>query len=145
MLYCGYSGVGKTTLCAETDGIDLDSSNFEKVENWEAGYISMASKLAVDGKDIFLSAHPCVIEMLMKLELDFVLIIPDGNKDEWVARLAFRWAQNKTDGNLKALADCVQNFEKDMEYYHNLNCRKIKVHAKKIQTDLKKQLLQLIY
>lgn len=145
MLFCGYSGVGKTTLCAETDGIDLDSNTFKKVKNWQVNYIYTARKIEADGKDVFLSAHPCVIETLMKLKVNFILIIPDGSKEEWIARLMFRWARNKTDGNLKALMDCIQNFEKDMQYYNNLNCRKIKVCAKKIQTDLKDKLLQLVY
>ncbi len=144
MLYCGYSGVGKSTYCKKVDGIDLDSSVFKKEPNWEVGYIAEACKRhALDGKDVFISAHREVIEMLLKLEIDFVLLMPDGSKEEWLSRLSFRYFQNRTDGNKRAILDCSVNFDKDMAYYNSLTCKKVKIKLKPIQTDLEEKLLYL--
>lgn len=145
MIYCGYSGVGKTTYCKKVDGIDLDSSNYFKRKGWEVGYCNDAVKKSADGKDVFISAHQEVIQYLTKNNIDFVLIIPDGNKNEWLSRLYFRYYQNQTDGNRNAIWDCAKNFDEDMAYYNTLNCKIIKVHALKIQTDLEEKLLKIVW
>ena len=145
MLYCGYSGVGKTTFVQKVDGIDLDSSSYEKKNNWEENYVKDAIKKGIDGKTVFISAHRKVVEYCLKNNIDFVLIIPNASKEEWVSRLIFRYFQNRTDGNFNAVKDCLDNFEEDMLYYNQIECKKIKVNAKEIQTDLEEKILKIIF
>ncbi len=129
MIYCGYQGCGKTTYCRNnpTTTVDLDSSAFAKVTNWEQTYVETALALS-ENKKVFISAHQEVIEYCMKNDIAFTILAPAYDKEVWRARLEFRYRKNSTLGNLKALMDFEQNFEKDINYYKSLVAQGVRVH-----------------
>ena len=135
MIYCGYQGVGKSTYCRNHPNttIDLDSSAFKKEELWEVAYVNQALALMYStGKDVFISAHSCVIEQLASLDAPLIILIPGMNKDAWKSRLEFRYYKNPTEPNLKAVYDFIKNFDKDMEFYkecETAGCKVKKVTA----------------
>ena len=115
MIYCGYQGCGKSTYCkAHPDTtIDLDSSNFPKVDKWEYNYIAVARELELTtNKAIFISAHQCVINALRALHIPFEVFVPAHDKEAWRHRLAFRYNNAPHQCNFNALADFEKNFEK---------------------------------
>ena len=119
MIYCGYQGVGKSTYCRNNPNttVDLDSSNFEKVDNWYVDYVETAVRLSKD-KDVFISAHKEVLAYLRRQDYYFELIVPEDSKELWAKRLEFRYFKNPTIANLKALHDFNLNFDKDMDLYN---------------------------
>lgn len=128
MIYCGYQGVGKTSYCKQhpTTTIDLDSSAFEKYPKWEENYIKIALSLSQD-KDVFISAHKEVIEYCINNRIIFAIVAPKASKEMWRARLQFRLYKNNTVPNAKALTDFELNFEKDMEYFSQLQAQGVSV------------------
>lgn len=118
MIICGYQGVGKSTYCRNNPDttIDLDSSNFKKVNGWEDNYIDTA--LNYKDKKVFISAHINVIKALRKRNIPFTILAPIMSKEAWRARLEFRYFKNPTVPNMKAIYDFLQNFEADMNFYH---------------------------
>ena len=141
MLICGYSGIGKTTYCKiHANAYDLDSSMFGKINNWEAEYIRHAQMLAVQGKDVFISAHKEVINYLQRNNIPFILAIPAETKEVWELRLKLRYAQTHADYALNALRDFYQNYDNDMKFYASLQGVKI-IHINcKVQTTLANEL-----
>lgn len=131
MIYCAYSGCGKTTYCKKHPDttFDLDSSSFKKEENWEVVYVSIARILSESGKNVFISAHQVVIKYLIANKIDFELILPSHEKEIWSKRLGLRWEMTRTQGNWNAFVDCNENFEKDMKFYESCDCVKHYVEA----------------
>lgn len=139
MIICGYQGVGKSTYCRNnpTTTIDLDSSNFKKVEHWEENYIKTALSFSKDDKNVFISAHRNVIEYLISNEIPFKVLVPNEKKDVWRSRLEFRYNKVQSFANLKALYDFDLHFEDDMLYYEELEKRGVtvcKVNARIVTT-----------
>ena len=129
MIYCGYQGVGKSTYCRNNPNltVDLDSSMFTKEEGWENGYVEKANEISNNGKQVFISAHPIVIETLIAKGYKFAVLIPSMDKMVWKTRLEFRYLKNPSRPNLNALNDFVLNYDRDMAYYHNLENRGVKI------------------
>lgn len=135
MIYCGYQGVGKSTYCRNHyNCVDLDSSNFKKVDGWYREYINTAITLNKQGNDCFISAHQCVINHLLEIGEQFVLIIPDEDKSTWRSRLEFRYYKTKEQYALNALYDFDKNYDRDMAFYNSLQVPTIRVNAKIITT-----------
>lgn len=139
MIYCGYQGCGKSTYCkAHPDTtIDLDSSNFPKVDKWEYNYIAIAHELELTTKKIvFISAHQCVINALRALHIPFEVFVPAHDKEAWRHRLAFRYNNAPHQCNFNALADFEKNFEKDMAFYLTLPAEIVHYVSAKVVTDM---------
>lgn len=130
MIICGYQGCGKTTYCkTHNNAVDLDSSMFIKNEGWEIRYVETAIKISETGQNVFISAHQAVINYLISQNIFFKLLVPALNAKAWKNRLEFRYNANPTQGNLNALTDFNNNFEKDMEFYYRLNYPNFTMHA----------------
>ena len=137
MIVCGYQGCGKTTYCKNhKSAIDLDSSNFNKTEKWEAQYLRVALSLSEAGYNVFISAHPEVIFYCLDNNIKFELLIPAQNKEAWRSRLEFRYNINPTQGNLNALKDFEANFDKDMIFYRSLTNVTIHEVSAKVVTNI---------
>lgn len=139
MIYCGYQGCGKSTYCKThpTTTIDLDSSSFAKHDGWEYEYIQKARRLEQKtGKNVFISAHQCVIKALQKLHITFEVFIPAHDKEAWRYRLAFRYYNAPHQGNYNALADFDKNFEKDMTFYFTLPSEIVHYISAKVVTNI---------
>lgn len=128
-IYCGYQGTGKSTYvnAHKNECIDLDSSAFRKFKGWEIGYINMALSFSKLGKKVFVSAHKEVIEYCKNNKLNFAIVAPKESKEVWGARLEYRYYKNPNIVNLKAVNDFKQNFEKDMNYYKELESNGVRV------------------
>lgn len=122
MIYCGYQGVGKSTYCRNNPSttVDLDSSNFKKLEGWEKEYIAVAKHFSDLGKKVFISAHRVVIEELIAQGIEFQVLVPAMDKMAWKSRLEFRYFKNPTVPNIKAIHDFVLYYDSDMQYYNTL-------------------------
>lgn len=131
MIYCGYSGCGKSTYCKKhpETTIDLDSSSFAKTPGWELYYITKAVELSQTGKHVFISAHQTVIKCLQKYNIPFELFLPAYNKAVWGQRLRLRYALNPTQCALNAIKDFEENFDSDMAFYNALTCTKHYIQA----------------
>lgn len=131
MIYCGYQGCGKSTYCRNhTDTtIDLDSSMFVKREGWEENYVALAKQLSDLGKNVFISAHQVVIICLLKLNINFELLIPEQNPKAWRSRLEFRYNLNPIQANMNAILDFDKNYEIDMAFYKELKVPKHYISA----------------
>ena len=61
MIYCGYQGIGKSTLGGKFNIIDLESGNFwvnnVRVNEWYAIYANMAQHLSNQGFIVFTASH----------------------------------------------------------------------------------------
>ena len=130
MIICGYQGCGKTTYCRNhSNAVDLDSSMFVKTEGWEVNYVEVALKISATGQNVFISAHQAVINYLISQNVFFKLLVPYQNAKAWKSRLEFRYNTNPTQGNLNALTDFNENFEKDMEFYYRLDYPNFTMHV----------------
>ena len=72
MIFCGYQGVGKSSICnIENGSIDFESSNFFVNEirpnTWVDIYINQAIDLNNQGYDVFLSTHKALRNRLNEL------------------------------------------------------------------------------
>lgn len=139
MIYCGYQGCGKSTYCKvhPDTTIDLDSSNFPKVDRWEYNYIAVAHELELTtNKAVFISAHQCVINALRDLHIPFEVFVPAHDKEAWRHRLAFRYNNAPHQCNFNALADFEKNFEKDMAFYLTLPAEIVHYVSAKVVTNM---------
>ena len=127
MIICGYQGVGKSTYCRNNPEttVDLDSSNFKKVEGWEDSYINTALKYV--NKKVFISAHPSVINKLHERGVKFIILAPKMNENAWRSRLEFRYFKNPIEANMKAIYDFYKNYDSDMKFYYNCEKKGITV------------------
>lgn len=96
MIVIGYPGIGKSSyvrrnVCA----IDLESSCFQKENNWAVSYCNVAIDLANQGFDVFVSSHDAVRKALIASGYDelFAIYPSIDMEKQWVTRLYDRyWA-----------------------------------------------------
>lgn len=134
MIICGYQGVGKSTYCRNhvDSAIDLDSSNFKKVENWHKEYVKQAMHLSNSGKDVFISAHEIVVKEVLSYGQDFILLVPEEKEHVWRTRLEFRYAKNPSLPNLKAIHDFTLHFHDDMAFYSKIEKENNFCHVRRV-------------
>lgn len=87
---------------------------------------------------MFVSAHSDVIMFFLERGEEIEILAPCEKKETWRARLKFRYYQNPTLPNLKALRDFEQNYDGDMAYYKELEEAGVKVRwiRAKVKTNL---------
>lgn len=125
MIYVGYQGIGKSTICQNIDKcVDLESSNFyvdgERNENWHKIYVSIAEHLSNQGKIVFVSSHKAVREEMAKLGIPFKVIYPSLElKGEWIKKLSDRYHLDMTEKNYKALKFAVVNYDESISDLSN--------------------------
>ena len=112
MIYIGYQGIGKSTLCkSQIKAIDLESSLFtypnenqemKRDPNWYKPYVNIAKDLSDQGYSVFVSSHKEVRTELRNYT-KCVAIVPDLSlKDEWVFKLKDRYNMEETSGDPNA-------------------------------------------
>ena len=120
MIFCGYQGVGKSSICNRENGyIDFESSNFfvnEMRPNvWIDIYINQALSLNEQGYDVFLSTHKALRNRLNELNIDFTVITPSKDlKEQWIERLNNRYRNNPSIKNMKALKNAEECYEENV-------------------------------
>lgn len=121
MIFCGYQGVGKSSICNRENGyIDFESSNFfvnEMRPNvWIDIYINQALSLNEQGYDVFLSTHKALRDRLNELNIDFTVITPSIDlKEQWIERLSNRYNNNPSLKNMKALKNAEECYEENVK------------------------------
>ena len=121
MIFCGYQGVGKSSICNRENGyIDFESSNFfvnEMRPNvWIDIYINQAVSLNEQGYDVFLSTHKALRDRLNELNIDFTVITPSIDlKEQWIERLSNRYNNNPSLKNMKALKNAEECYEENVK------------------------------
>ena len=112
MIYIGYQGIGKSTICKyNIKGIDLESSNFKyendnheivRDEKWYKAYVNIAKDLSNQGYSVFISSHK-EVRTELKNYADCIAIVPDLSiKDEWVEKLKERYLLEEESGGVNA-------------------------------------------
>lgn len=120
MIFCGYQGVGKSSICNRENGyIDFESSNFfvneMRPNMWVDIYINQALSLNEQGYDVFLSTHKTLRNRLNELNIDFVVITPCIDlKEQWIERLTKRYRNNPSIKNMKALNNAEECYEENV-------------------------------
>ena len=121
MIFCGYQGVGKSSICNRENGyIDFESSNFFVNEirpnTWVDIYINQAIDLNNQGYDVFLSTHKALRNRLNELNIDFTVITPSKDlKEQWIERLNNRYRNNPSIKNMKALKNAEECYEENVD------------------------------
>jgi hypothetical protein len=87
-IICGFPGVGKSTLFANSQGkiTDSDSSKFDKSQ-FPQNYINHINQKLDEGYTVLCSTHKIVRDALVANGMDFVLVYPALNcRDEYIDR-----------------------------------------------------------
>ena len=119
MIYCGYQGIGKSTLGGKFNIIDLESGNFwvnsVRVNEWYAIYANMAQHLSNQGFIVFTASHKIFRDYLNEQGIEFTTISPSVDlKDEWVKRLEERYNMTKLNKDYKALMNAKEKYEENV-------------------------------
>ena len=121
MIFCGYQGVGKSSICNRENGyIDFESSNLfvneMRPNMWVDIYINQALSLNEQGYDVFLSTHKALRNRLNELNIDFTVITPSIDlKEQWIKRLSNRYNNNPSVKNMKALNNAEVCYEENVK------------------------------
>lgn len=121
MIYVGYQGIGKSTLCNNVlDCIDLESGNFfvdgKRCDDWYKVYANIANHLSLQGKNVFVSSHKVLREHLVKESIPFVVIYPSIElKDKWVEKLKQRYELTKKEKDLRALLNAQEKYDENID------------------------------
>ena len=129
-VYCGYPGVGKSSIAGEwifdkNDGydhtiIDLESSLMrsytgQKPDNWAEIYVRYVEDLINQGVNVMCSTHPEVRAELECRGIEYINIFPAlAIKYWWVDRLQARWKNDPSDKNKAAYDRAVNWYEHDI-------------------------------
>ena len=129
LIIIGYQGIGKSSYAQTStrkEAIDLESSLFycegHRPEEWEKIYCNVAMSLASNGYTIFISSHRNVINELIHSHsnddnFSIVIVTPSHNlKDDWIAKLHYRYVNDNTDKNYRAYIDAQNNFTEEVNY-----------------------------
>lgn len=125
----GFPAIGKSTLTRSTAGnalglIDLESSCFniynhptgemQKADYWVTCYVNIAKDLSDQGYNVFVSSHSAVVDQVLHQDPNAIIIVPSVKlKDQWIKRLANRYAEDQSDKNFRALERVAKHFEED--------------------------------
>ena len=136
MIFVGYQGVGKSTLCRSSmyaeafdteTCIDLESSCFwvkdgndrVRSRNWEKVYVQMAANISRQGFHVFMSSHTGVRSALCDSAFDDIkkaIIFPSLElKDEWLERLKQRFDETKLTKDEAAYMNAKTIYEKNIQ------------------------------
>lgn len=125
LIVVAYQGMGKTTLSSNNElYLDLESSMYPKVLGWEKKYVDDAvAAVEINGYSIcFMSSHKAVRDELVARGKRFIILYPMVDKETMSKRLANRYFTDRTIKNASALANCVLDFEnniQDLKSYNN--------------------------
>ena len=131
MIFVGYYGIGKSTLCERNPTfIDLESKFFRDRNNdtgWLGGkskglnnYIWLVKTLNDSGRHVFVSSDGDIrFALLNEKDLDrnqIVYICPEKNlKDVWLSKLYKRWVDTSDRKDWFSYIHATKKFKEDIE------------------------------
>ena len=149
MIYIGYQGIGKSTICKKIDKcIDLESSNFrvdgKRDSDWYKVYANIAKDLSDQGKIVFTSAHMELRNYFNEQCIEYTVIYPSENlKEEWIKKLEERYKLEPTQKNMNALLRARTHYCSDildfMEEKNRIEIKNINYNLEHIISDKYKQ------
>lgn len=149
MIYIGYQGIGKSTICKKIDKcIDLESSNFrvdgKRSNDWYKVYGNIAKHLSDQGKIVFTSAHMELRNYFNEQGIEYTVIYPSENlKEEWIKKLEERYELEPTQKNMNALLRARTHYCSDildfMEEKNGIEIKNINYNLEHIISDKYKQ------
>ena len=149
MIYIGYQGIGKSTICKKIDKcIDLESSNFrvdgKRSNDWYKVYGNIAKHLSDQGKIVFTSAHIDLRNYFNEQGIEYTVIYPSENlKEEWIKKLEERYELEPTQKNMNALLRARTHYCSDildfMEEKNGIEIKNINYNLEHIISDKYKQ------
>jgi hypothetical protein len=129
LIIVGYQGIGKSSCAGKENCIDLESGNFfvgeKRSPDWYMPYCQIAMNLADQGYTVFTSSHAVVYEQFASMPIlqnvgNIVVFCPRQNmKDEWIARLAFRYDKTKLWKDAKALENAIARYTDNIQELFN--------------------------
>lgn len=143
MIYVGYQGIGKSTICRELDNcIDLESGNFFvegiRYDNWYKIYANIAKHLSDQGKNVFVSSHKVLREYMNEVGIPFTVVFPSLKlKEAWINKLRDRYLLTHKDKDLRALLNAEQMYDENI---FDLSKEPLKVEITDINYSLKETL-----
>jgi ABC-type cobalamin transport system ATPase subunit len=120
MIVIGYQGIGKSTLAGKNHKyIDLESGSFwvdgKRADDWYIVYCQIAEHLSRQGYTVFTSSHEVVRKTLRNSWEHVVLAFPSIHlKEEWIEKLATRYAQTKLEKDYKALMNAKDRYTENI-------------------------------
>lgn len=128
MIYIGYQGIGKSTLCRKIDKcIDLESGNFfvdgKRPEDWYKIYANIAQHLSDQGNIVFMSSHKVLRDYMSQNRIPFTVVYPAAElKGAWLEKLKNRYDVTKKDKDFRAWINAQEKFEENIQdLSHELN------------------------
>lgn len=121
MIYVGYQGIGKSTICHKVDNcIDLESSNFfvngQRHEDWYKIYANIANHLSNQGKTVFTSSHKVLRDYMNKNNISFTVIYPSLElKELWIEKLKERYKLTRKDKDFKAWINAKEKYDENIQ------------------------------
>ena len=164
IIICGFPGIGKSSIAGWNNCIDLESSNFSRIENgyissgpvrvsfdWASLYCELAVQLASQGYTVLTSTHSKVIDIFTACEnngmwtdtvVGAVIFCPHVHwKDEWIERLKKRYDKDPSGKNARALY--FASYQWDKIYSLVTNETLPVVQPDSVQYDLKDYILEM--
>lgn len=124
MIVIGYQGIGKSTLADnELSVIDLESGNFwidgKRSDDWYKPYCKIAIDLSKQGYIVLTSSHEVVRRELLEnpdaADQKIYACHPVlALKDEWIERLAERYAKSKSEKDYKAWKNAEDRYTENI-------------------------------
>ena len=124
LIVIGYQGIGKSSCAGKEGCIDLESGNFfvgeQRTPDWYMPYCQIAMNLANQGYTVFTSSHAVVYKQLASMPMlpnvgKVVVFCPQQNMmDEWIHRLAVRYAESNLWKDAKALENAIARFHENI-------------------------------
>lgn len=149
MIYIGYQGIGKSTICKKIDKcIDLELNNFivdgKRNNDWYKVYGNIAKHLSDQGKIVFTSAHIELRNYFNEQCIEYTVIYPSENlKEEWIKKLEERYELEPTQKNMNALLRARTHYCSDildfMEEKNRIEIKNINYNLEHIISDKYKQ------
>lgn len=120
MIYVGYQGIGKSTICHKKDNcIDLESSNFfiggQRHDDWYKVYANIANHLSKQGKNVFTSSHKVLRDYMNKKGISFTVIYPSLElKELWIDKLKERYKLTHKEKDFKAWVNAQEKYDENI-------------------------------
>ena len=117
MIYVGFQGIGKSTLCKQIDDcLDLESSHFilhgKRSDDWYKIYAALANCLSKQGKTVFISSHKELRKYMNEKRIPFTVVYPDIKlHKQWLQKLKDRYIQTLTEKNFRAWISAKKNYK----------------------------------
>ena len=121
MIYVGYQGIGKSTLCNKFGNcLDLESGNFwvdgKRIDDWYKVYANIAEHLSNQGKNVFTASHKVFRDYLKEKNIEFIAVFPTlALKDQWIKKLEDRYNLTQSTKDYKALMNAKEMYEENIK------------------------------